>query len=1355
MDKSVFTTGFDTGDFLLKAQVKVPASEFASPVLQGIVEKLSQKYERLIDKVLEGVEGDLMRAKAEKALRLVVFDGGGDDLFKAGKPTTGDGYTKVKNPGSKGGKFWIDPKGNVRYDKRPDGPPPSPKHREATDEEVIEHIKSKVTPTLFVGHDHETMDAILEAGGFDEFELGMIEWFRTQVLGDEGVLGTLDGIHSLDEIDARSFTSASGATGSKALNEWMEQYWYDPDDGIMDPSNWEGREDDKPDSAQAREWFEDLLKKYNNATKDPKVKEALKANFIRLQQQAEDTNADVARMAEPSANIGDALLAPANIQDGALVGLTLMNGMNLVYIPTSGKQLARGKSGKVNKRHLGQIHINEDTLASWRRGKIDLTAAGGNENQAMMFVLAGHMSNHKDEESGEYDVNAFLNTDGSALDDMSEYGDDGKKLIKFMEAGGKTMSAGEKKHLAQRLSLLGQHLSQVVNDQHDGQAPGVEELMSSNAAKLLSKPDAISAIRDKIAENLGNTKELLAAQDNKEVDLPKTGPLAEGKYGGAGKSMKSIPDHQKNTQTDKPYEMFSWQKQALNWMEAAKRGILAHGAGLGKTTSAVAFIEHMKAKGKLKRGIFFLPPALIPQWTKEIEDYAPGNTILDLSRYPAAIRTQILKSDLAKEATYILVSKGVLTGGGEDDGKGGTSEKEDMADDKFIGALQDIDEAALFTDEVHQGGFKNPENASHKVTQKVLTGREYAFGMTATPLPNAPADLFHLTNLFAPGTLGKFSTWEGRLAETTWNPEANGGVGQYEISNYSDLAELNARAKPRVFVKKFDDKDVAPELAKVLPDAPKPIQDYVHLDSKPGSNGLSQLDYVHHGIPLMVNKRIDEINKEREEEGEEPLKNPQQVARLLTLNLQRQATISPELIDPKYRGPAPKIDHCVQTIVDHFKPGGGNKNGKGIVVFCNFKKAFPIIKRELAKRGIDPSIIGEVHSDAEVSDRGATQDAFNGTTDDKGNWSSKMKIALVGIKAGGAGLNLQKGGNATYFLDEPFTAADKEQAIGRVFRVGQKEPVKITTVHAHNSYDQRMNKMIESKNAIAQALLARDSGKLDSALTSTAGILGVEVPKEPDAATMKKFEEMAHLVNVRANDIDDIWDSIQAEDGGGSLAENEIVVNPKAAKDLPPHLRSTLNMKEYVRERAKRMEIDNAKMYAKNDRLVAAQLTKDGKHEQADLYNRRAERLEKLAASASKKPDGGKGAVKEVDKIVKEAKKQEPPAKVKNETNVIIHPNKKNPYSEGSKKKVDSKRDAALGVADKDDHMTHGDMHQWYTLVRKHKPKTVGEFYSKVMKPMYQGSGATAEQVKETAQQIFHHLKEDGLIEHTAGKELK
>ena len=62
-------------------------------------------------------------------------------------------------------------------------------------------------------------------------------------------------------------------------------------------------------------------------------------------------------------------------------------------------------------------------------------------------------------------------------------------------------------------------------------------------------------------------------------------------------------------------------------------------------------------------------------------------------------------------------------------------------------------------------------------------------------------------------------------------------------------------------------------------------------------------------------------------------------------------------------------------------------------------------------------------------------------------------------------------------------------------------------------------------------------------------------------------------------------------------------------------------------------------------------------------------------------------------------------------------------------------------------------MHHWYTELRKKKSATVGDFLKDVIKPSFAGTGATAAQMREVAVQIFHHMKSDGLIEHTAGKE--
>ena len=153
MPSSLFEDGIDSGDFVIKAQAKIPVTQFRSSILQSLVDKLTSKYEERIDEALSGITKELLAAKAAKAMRLVVFDGGMSDELRKAEGKDGHkkdgGYTDVKDPGSRGGKFWRDPKGHIRYDKRPEGP--SPKHVEATDEEVEEHIRKQVTPQLCIG----------------------------------------------------------------------------------------------------------------------------------------------------------------------------------------------------------------------------------------------------------------------------------------------------------------------------------------------------------------------------------------------------------------------------------------------------------------------------------------------------------------------------------------------------------------------------------------------------------------------------------------------------------------------------------------------------------------------------------------------------------------------------------------------------------------------------------------------------------------------------------------------------------------------------------------------------------------------------------------------------------------------------------------------------------------------------------------------------------------------------------------------------------------------------------------------------------------------------------------------------
>lgn len=176
--------GGDLGDFVAKAKLRVPRREHPLLPARDIVARLEHAYDEHLDEVLREVEQILGTTDSRKSVRLrLVEPEGGDDLFKAaldvaklrrqgndptdkGSPITHTGKTKqpvrnlsgqqrarrgtanlrdyqrphggVAQAGVRGGKWYRDKKGNIRYGE----PPKGSKVRTAGHEEVQEHLKA-------------------------------------------------------------------------------------------------------------------------------------------------------------------------------------------------------------------------------------------------------------------------------------------------------------------------------------------------------------------------------------------------------------------------------------------------------------------------------------------------------------------------------------------------------------------------------------------------------------------------------------------------------------------------------------------------------------------------------------------------------------------------------------------------------------------------------------------------------------------------------------------------------------------------------------------------------------------------------------------------------------------------------------------------------------------------------------------------------------------------------------------------------------------------------------------------------------------------------------------------------------
>ena len=70
----------------------------------------------------------------------------------------------------------------------------------------------------------------------------------------------------------------------------------------------------------------------------------------------------------------------------------------------------------------------------------------------------------------------------------------------------------------------------------------------------------------------------------------------------------------------------------------------------------------------------------------------------------------------------------------------------------------------------------------------------------------------------------------------------------------------------------------------------------------------------------------------------------------------------------------------------------------------------------------------------------------------------------------GTGLTLTAG-TVVVFMDEPWTMANKNQAIDRCHRIGTKSNITIYTIMCKNTIDERIHEIVEKKGAMADALI--------------------------------------------------------------------------------------------------------------------------------------------------------------------------------------------------------------------------------------------------------------------------------------------
>lgn len=859
--------------------------------------------------------------------------------------------------------------------------------------------------------------------------------------------------------------------------------------------------------------FGNAVNVFKEVAEHPKWKKRFESLLFLQKNEAIKTANKIKRQKETLDGTFDDMMSE-DVDDAAIKAISVMHHMGMLFMPeTTNQALPYVDDAEDADRLLHTVISDRDRFNMFYKNMDTLSI-----EQQVIVAAMGMI----DEAGEKFDEGGAENEEKF----WQEWENDSHAYIDVMraqqEAAGKKFSEAEFNLVAQRITDMAKQVKSHIDAQNNNRGGHVYKALhhgKTDYKDLYGNPLEVERIKHLQEEESARIEKALLAQEDADHKIDPV--VIKGlkkilKEGYARKVAKGEMTKAEMNKKIREADLFSFQKKAVAWMTAIKAGILAYDAGLGKTPISIAYMSALMDAGKVKRGVLVLPAGLIEQWPNEIENFRPGSKV-------QVVRAAKLEDRLAQieaiksgdlEADFVIISAGTMATTPETDarvaelagqwetamgkelgrkkGEEGAEgkikipkglrqnlihEHELLKEDKLVQALKGLDGAWIF-DEVHSQdqGLKTENNIKHAIAKEVLANKEYKFGMTATPIANGPVDMFVLSNLFHPGSAGESKAiFEKKMITMETDFDSEGRMVKVPaVTHAEDLRRAKEQIKPFVFMQRktndaildeMESKDMklpgiqanshaitlTPQVAEIYDDA--------------GNFGYDERHELPEGF-MLNDDGVYETDREMFERLSEQKGNS--VARRSLANrafIRRQkAAISPKLIDKNYTGPQPKIDAAMDVVNRHFSVDE-NKDSP-MVIFSSWGDSLELMKQELMEKGVPEHLIGKITGKETHKHRAAVQDAIN---------AGEMKIVLVGIKAGGAGLNLQKSAFRNIFLDKPWTPAEMEQALGRTWRTGSEADV----VHVHHmrvsgTTDEHKLDRLGNKASIVDALTFAD-----------------------------------------------------------------------------------------------------------------------------------------------------------------------------------------------------------------------------------------------------------------------------------------
>ncbi len=468
--------------------------------------------------------------------------------------------------------------------------------------------------------------------------------------------------------------------------------------------------------------------------------------------------------------------------------------------------------------------------------------------------------------------------------------------------------------------------------------------------------------------------------------------------------------------------LYPYQVESVERLIRGTRLILADDMGLGKTAQAIASCDALYRLGRVTRGLILVPASLKPQWQREW--HAFSDTPVEIVDGPPEERRATIRR--CRDGFLIMNYEQLL---------------------RDYDEVHDWDPGIVVLDEAQR-----IKNWATKTAQQVKTlGPSYRLVLTGTPMENRLDELASIVEWVDPFALEpkwRLGAWHATYADAS----SGGAKPAREVVGARNLETIRTRLQ-NVMVRRIR-RDVIAQLPPRT-DIRVPVE-------------MVEAQREEHDALALPIARLLAASAHRPLRREEFLRlmsllTSQRIisnglAQLDFLNvwpdLKKQTTVNDEFLKSLN---SPKLlvfrDLIRQIVLDQ---------GRKVVVFSQWRRMLRLACWALSDLLADHGLEAGFFTGAERRQRrDANLIAFHDQPD--------FRI-LFASDAGGVGLNLQRAANCVINLELPWNPAVLEQRIGRIYRIGQDQPIDVYNLITEEGIEARIAGLVASKQALFAGL---------------------------------------------------------------------------------------------------------------------------------------------------------------------------------------------------------------------------------------------------------------------------------------------